>query len=406
MAFPATLEITGGRVPPVKSPGVSLVKGLRSRLCWHDRAGLGQGEPTSTGQRGPRDVPGRVFITQPIPEPGPSLVRAAAGEVVANAEDRVLSAAELRERVAGCEAVLCLLTDPMDASVLEAAAAGGCRVFANMAVGYNNIDVAAATRLGIVVTNTPGVLTEATADLTWALILAVARRVAEGDGEMRAGRFPGWGPLYMLGGDVTRPDARADRPGADRRGGRRAGRRVQDAACSITGRRPSPGLDGLGRGGSGSTTCCAGSDFVSLHVPLSAETRHMIDARALGLMKPTAYLINTSRGPVVDEPALVEALRAGRIAGAGLDVYEGEPKMAPGLADCPSAVLLPHLGSATHATRAAMSRIAGGKPGRGPPGAAARQPGQPRGLRGGGGIPGRGRGGSLEIARRIRPIMV
>ena len=298
---------------------------------------------------------GRVLITQPIPEPGPALVREAVGEVIANTDDRVLSHEELRERVVGCEAVLCLLTDRIDVAVLDAAK--GCRVFSNMAVGYNNIDVAAATERGILITNTPGVLTEATADLTWALILGVARRVAEGDGEMRAGRFPGWGPMYLLGGDVSGSTLGLIGPGriATAVAERARGFKMPLVYC---GRRTNPELEALGADKLTLEELLARSDFVSLHVPLSAETRHMIDARAFRLMKPTAYLINTSRGPVVDEGALVEALREGRIAGAGLDVYEDEPKMARGLAECPNSVLLPHLGSATRDTRAAMSRIA------------------------------------------------
>jgi glyoxylate reductase len=302
-------------------------------------------------------VPGRVFITQPIPEPGPSLLRTVAESVASNPDDRILSRDELSAAVAGFDAVLCLLNDAIDEAVLEAAAAGGVRVFANMAVGYNNIDVAAASRSGILVTNTPGVLTEATADLAWALILAVARRVVEGDHEMRAGRFPGWGPLYMLGGDVSGRTLGLIGPG-------RIATAVAERARGFRmpllyhGRRPSPPLEALGARAVGLDELLAESDFVSLHVPLGAETRHLIDARALALMKPSAYLINTARGPVVDESALVEALRARRIAGAGLDVYEDEPRMAAGLADCPNAVLLPHLGSATIATRAAMSRIA------------------------------------------------
>ncbi|SIO57793.1 glyoxylate reductase [Singulisphaera sp. GP187] len=301
-------------------------------------------------------MPGRAFITQPIPEPGPTLVRQAVDDLRSNSEDRVLSSAELSAAVAGCDAVLCLLTDKVDASVLEAAK--GCRIFANMAVGYNNVDVAAASRLGILVTNTPGVLTEATADLTWALILGVARRVVEGDAEMRAGRFPGWGPLYMLGGDVTGKTLGLIGPG---RIAVAVARRALGFAMPLLyhGRRPSPELDALGARHVALDALLAESDFVSLHVPLSAETRHLIDAKALGQMKPTAYLINTARGPVVDEAALVSALKSGRIAGAGLDVYEDEPRMAVGLADCQNALLLPHLGSATHATRAAMSRIAG-----------------------------------------------
>lgn len=300
-------------------------------------------------------MPGRVFITQPIPEPGPSLIRAAGLEVVANAEGRVLSPGELRVGVAGADAVLCLLTDRVDAEVLEAAKR--CRVVANMAVGFNNIDVAAATRLGILVTNTPGVLTEATADLTWALILAAARRVAEGDAETRAGRFTGWGPLYMLGGDVSGRTLGLVGPG---RIASAVARRALGFGMSLlyTGRGPSEAMDSLGASRIPLDGLLATADFVSLHVPLTDQTRHLIGARALGLMKPTAYLINTSRGPVVDESALVEALRSGRIAGAGLDVYESEPALAPGLAECRNAVLSPHLGSATVAARAAMSRIA------------------------------------------------
>ena len=300
-------------------------------------------------------MPGRVFISQPIPEPGPTLIREAAKTVTANTEDRVLSHEELVEAVKGCDAVLCLLTDRVDAAVLEAAK--GCRVFSNMAVGYNNVDVTAASRLGIAVTNTPEVLTEATADLTWALILGVARRVAEGDRVMRAEAFPGWGPMYMLGGDVTGRTLGLVGPG-------RIAAAVAERAKGFKmpllyhGRRPSADLDALGAKQVSMDDLLAESDFVSLHLPLSPETRHIIDAKALGKMKPTAYLINTARGPVIDEAALVVALKTGTIAGAGLDVYDEEPKMAAGLASCPNTVLLPHLGSATHATRAAMSRIA------------------------------------------------
>jgi glyoxylate reductase len=296
-----------------------------------------------------------VYITRPIPEPGPSLVREAADRVDMNPDDRPLTPEKLRAGVSGRDAVLCLLTDRIDASVMDAAP--GCKVFANMAVGYNNIDVAEATRRGILVTNTPGILTDATADLAWTLILAVARRAVEGDEEMRAGRFPGWGPLYMLGGDVTGATLGLVGPGriAVEVARRAIGFRMK---LIYHGRRPSPELDAFGARMCGLDELLSESDFVSLHVPLNEQTRHMIDDRALSIMKPTAYLINTARGPVVDEAALVRALKSGRIAGAGLDVYEEEPRMASGLADCRNAVLLPHLGSATHATRAAMSRMA------------------------------------------------
>jgi glyoxylate reductase len=278
-----------------------------------------------------------------------------AAELVANTEDRSLEIGELHGLVSDCDGVLCLLTDTIDAAVLDAAK--GCKIFANMAVGYNNIDVAAATARGIMVTNTPGVLTECTADLTWALILGVARRVAEGDVEMRAGRFPGWGPLYMLGGDVSGKTLGLIGPG---RIAAAVARRAKgfDMRILYSGRRPNSALDELGAEAVSFDDLLAESDFVSLHVPLTVDTKHMIDAKALAKMKSSAYLINTARGPVVDEKALVKVLRAGGIAGAGLDVYEDEPAMAEGLAECQNALLLPHLGSATSGTRAAMSRIA------------------------------------------------
>jgi glyoxylate reductase len=227
-----------------------------------------------------------------------------------------------------------------------------------MAVGFNNVDVEAASRRGILITNTPGVLTDATADLTWALLLGIARRVAEGDAEMRAGRYKAWGPFYMLGGDVTGATLGLIGPG---RIACAVAARAQGFRMRILyhGRRPSQEIEALGGRGVTSDELLAESDFVSVHVPLTAETHHLINAQALAKMKTTAYLINTSRGPVVDEQALVQTLKAGKIAGAALDVYEREPAMAEGLADCPNALLLPHLGSATHATRAAMSRIAG-----------------------------------------------
>ncbi len=297
----------------------------------------------------------RVAITRLIPEPGPTMLAHQTVELVANSEDRSLDRAELRGLVGGCDAVLCLLTDSIDADILDAAA--DCKIFANMAVGYNNIDVAAATKRGIMVTNTPGVLTECTADLAMALILGVARRVAEGDVEMRAGRFPGWGPLYMLGGDVTGKTLGLVGPG---RIAAAVAKRAKgfDMPLLYHGRRPSPDMEALGAKAVDLDTLLRESDFVSLHVPLSKETHHLIDAAALAKMKPTSYLINTARGPVVDEKALVAVLKAGAIAGAGIDVYEDEPAMAPGLADCTNALLLPHLGSATLGTRSAMSRIA------------------------------------------------
>lgn len=300
-------------------------------------------------------MPRRVFITQPIPGPGPEMIRDAGATVEMCSQEQPLSAQALQDAVRDRDAVLCLLTDRIDAKVFDAAR--GCRLFANMAVGFNNIDVTEATRRGILVTNTPGILTESTADLTWALILGVARRVVEGDAEMRSGRYEGWAPEYMLGGDVTGATLGLIGPG---RIAAAVARRALGFEMKLLyhGRRPSAELDSLGARSCPMVDLLRESDFVSLHVPLSPETRHLIDASALARMKRTAYLINTSRGPVVDETALVQALRSGQIAGAGLDVYEDEPRMADGLASCRNTLLLPHLGSATIATRAAMSRIA------------------------------------------------
>lgn len=297
----------------------------------------------------------RVLITRPIPEPGASLIERVAEVAMCVREDRSPTRAELIAAIADADILLCLLTETIDAEIL--AAAPKCKLVANMAVGYNNIDVAEATRRGMIVTNTPGVLTEATADLTWALILASARRVVEGDEEMRAGRFHGWGPFYMLGVDVFGKTLGLVGPG---RIAQATARRAVGFRMNLLyhGRKNSPEIEELGAKHVELDELLRESDFVSLHTPLTAETRHLINRRALELMKPTAYLINTARGPVVDEKALVEALKNGTIARAGLDVYEDEPRIAEGLAACPNATLLPHLGSATAETRSAMARIA------------------------------------------------
>ena len=246
---------------------------------------------------------------------------------------------------AGAQALLCLLTDRIDAAFLERA--GALRIVANMAVGTDNIDLAAARRLGIAVSNTPDVLTDATADLAFALLLAAARRLAWADRLVRGGGFTGWRPDLGIGLDVTGRTLGV--VGAGRIGravaARAAGFRMEVLFHSRSGGTP---LDEL----------LARSDFVSLHVPLAPETRHLIGAAELARMKPTAVLVNTARGPIVDEAALVRALQNGVIAAAGLDVFEREPALAAGLVDLPNVVLAPHLGSATIATRARMAEIA------------------------------------------------
>jgi len=297
-----------------------------------------------------------VYVTRELPRPAIDLLVEACRSVEVNPEDRVLTRAELLAAVRGRDAVLCLLTDTVDAPVLDAAR--GCKIFANYAVGFNNIDVPAATARRIAVTNTPGVLTDATADLTWALLFAVARRIVEGDRYTRAGRFKGWSPMLFLGGDIS--GRTLGIVGAGRIGTAVALRsrgfrmrvlyfdKAQNEALEQAVGAERADLDTLLRE----------SDFVSLHVSLDASTRHLIGARELALMKPTAYLINTSRGPVVDEAALVEALRERRIAGAGLDVFENEPELAPGLAELDNVVIPPHLGSATIGTRTRMALLA------------------------------------------------
>ncbi len=297
-----------------------------------------------------------VYITRRIPDAGLDLLRRECAVVDVSPHDRVLTREELLAGVRGRDGVLCILTDTIDDEVL-AAAGPRCRVFANYAVGYNNIDIAAATRRRILVTNTPGVLTETTADLAWAALFAVARRIAEGDRLVRAGRWAGWGPMQLLGHDVH--GATLGIVGGGRIGAavaaRSVGFRMRVLYADAVDK---PELARLGACRVPLDALLRESDFVSIHVPLDDSTRHLIGPRELSLMKPTAYLINTARGPIVDEAALVTMLRERRIAGAALDVYENEPHLTPGLADLDNVVCIPHLGSATQATRSRMAVMA------------------------------------------------
>jgi len=297
----------------------------------------------------------RVYVTRPLPAPGTSPLTEAGLVVDQQAEDRPATRDELLAHVAEADALLCMLTERIDAQAL--AAAPHLRVVANLAVGYDNVDVAAATAAGVVVTNTPDVLTEATADLTWALILAAARRAGEAERMVRDGRWAGWGPTQLLGQPVwgrTLGIVGLGKIGAAvARRGRGFGmdvvyhnrQRAPDAEADL-GARHLP-LDEL----------FATADVISLHAPLNDQSRHLIDAAALARMKPTAVLVNTARGALVDEAALVDALASGSIAAAGLDVYEREPELAPGLRDLEQVVLLPHIGSATTQARGAMAEL-------------------------------------------------
>jgi glyoxylate reductase len=255
------------------------------------------------------------------------------------------------------DGLLCLLTDKVDSELL--AAAPKLKAVSTFSVGYDHIDVPACKARGVAVTNTPGVLTESTADFTWALLMAAARRVVEGDAYMRGGKYKGWDPLMLLGTDVAGKTlgiigfGRIGQAVAKRAGGFSMKILYYDT------RRAAPSLEAeLNAAFVPLDELLRESDFVSVHTVLDEGTRHLIDDRAFGLMKKSAYLINAARGPIIDEKALVRALKSDKIRGAALDVYEWEPKMAPGLASCKNAVLAPHLASATLETRVKMGQMA------------------------------------------------
>jgi glyoxylate reductase len=316
-------------------------------------------QPISRQVAAPAAKP-RLLLTRRIPEPGSTLIRGAFS-VTGGEEDRPLERDALLQSVPGVDAILCLLTEIIDAEVMDAAGPR-LRVISNMAVGVDNIDVAAATARGILVTNTPGVLTDATADLAWALILSTVRRVVEGDRMVREGRFQLWSPFMLLGRSVA--GATLGVVGMGRIGQAVAKRAAGWDMNVIYTRRSGPLARGRIPPGADwgfradLDDLLGEADIVTLHVPLLPDTRHLIGARELHLMRPGTYLVNTARGPVVDESALVEALKSGHLGGAGLDVYEREPEPAAGLTDLPNVTLLPHLGSATVETRGRMAELA------------------------------------------------
>ena len=291
-----------------------------------------------------------VLVTAPLPESALSLLGSIDVRSIAGTKDR----AAFLEAARGASALMTMVTDRVSGDVLDAAGPG-LKVVANVAVGYDNLDVPGLKARGIVATNTPDVLTGAVAEFTWGMIFAITRRMGEAERLVRAGGWTGWGFDFLPGAELAGKQlgiVGAGRIGRDvaRRaaafdmrvvfGGRQAGGEVD--GCPVR------TIDDVLRT----------SDVVSLHVPLRDETRHLIDAEAIALMKPTAYLINTARGPVVDEAALAEALESGRIAGAALDVFEREPVVHPKLLTLENVVLLPHLGSATVETRTAMAELA------------------------------------------------
>ena len=273
--------------------------------------------------------------------------------IVSNDQYRPWDYEAIKKEARDATALMCMLTDKVDRELMDACPE--LKIIAIMAVGYDNVDVAYAAQKGILVTHTPGVLTNATADTAFALILGLMRRVVEGDAMIRADKFPVWSPFNFLGSEVSGKTIGIVGFG---RIGQAVARRALGFGMQVLyhANRQTPERDALGAY-SDLTALLWQSDVVSLHVPLTQETRHMIGAEELALMKDTAFLINTARGPVVDEEALYNALVSKTIAGAGLDVYEHEPQLYPGLKDLPNTVLLPHVGSATMETRIKMAEM-------------------------------------------------
>ncbi len=299
-----------------------------------------------------------IYITRMIPDGGLSLLREKGFDLDISEEHRPLAKQELISalRAKPYDGVLCLLTDTIDREVFDAVPSA--RIFANYAVGFNNIDVPEAKKRGIVVTNTPDVLTNAVAEHAFALIFTLAHRIVEADSFTRAGKYQGWDPDLFVGVELKGKTLGI-------LGAGRIGARVIEQARAFGMEvlyydvKPNGALEG-----NPGVTFCANpeevlrnADVVSIHVPLLPTTEHLLNKERLGMMKQTAYLINTSRGSVVDETALVQALKTGVIRGAGLDVFEHEPSLTPGLAELPNVVITPHIASATAEARSAMSRV-------------------------------------------------
>ena len=297
-----------------------------------------------------------ILISRLLPEEALALARSRAAVDVHEA-DKPLERSELVARLRGRQGLVCLITDTIDVQLLDACP--GLKVVSNVAVGFNNIDVAAATQRGVVVTNTPDVLTETTADFAWTLLMATARRVVEADRYVREGKFTQWEFMLLLGGDIHGKTlgivgfGRIGRAMARRALGFNMRVLYQDAVAADAATEKELRATRVD-----TATLLRESDFVTLHTPLLPETQHLINAQSLRTMKKTAYLVNASRGPVVDEAALAHALKEGRIAGAGIDVFEREPEVHPALIGLPNVVLAPHIASASSDTRVKMAMLA------------------------------------------------
>ena len=300
----------------------------------------------------------KVLVTRPIPEPAIARLLAEPGvETTVLEEDAAMDRAVLLDEAAGADAILALLTERMDAELFDLAP--NLRMVANMAVGFDNVDTGAAAARGIWVTNTPGVLDGATADLAMALLLAAARRLPEAERFLRAGRYRRWGPMLLTGQEVHGRTLGILGMGRIGEAVARRARLGFDMEILYWDERGRPDLEEeLGVRRSDLDALFGAADFVSIHLPLTADTAGLIDGARLARLKPSAVLVNTARGPIVDEAALADALRSGALWAAGLDVFEREPQVHPDLLELDNAVLLPHIASASIPTRLAMAQLA------------------------------------------------
>ncbi|HQK83660.1 MAG TPA: D-glycerate dehydrogenase [Atribacter sp.] len=299
----------------------------------------------------------RIFVTRRIPQEGLEILKRCC-QVEVSDYDGVIPRSLLLEKVKDTDGLLVLLTDMIDKKVIVAAGKK-LRVISNYAVGYNNIDVVEATKRGIMVTNTPGVLTETTADLAWALLMCIGRRIVEGDKLVRAGKFRGWEPMLLLGTDIHESTLGLIGFG---RIGQAMARRAKGFNLKVIyyDREPVPPIieKELGASYVSFDELLRKSDFISVHVPLTEETFHLIGQEEFSMMKKESYLINTARGPIIDEKALVKALKGGVIRGAALDVFENEPAIEQELMNLNNVVIVPHIGSASYRTRTKMAIMA------------------------------------------------
>ena len=297
----------------------------------------------------------RIFITRQIPQPAIERLKQVFTDVAFFATDRNMTTAELISSMQNCDVLLCMLNNVIDKTVIDANP--NLKGICNYAVGYNNIDIPYAVSKGIIVCNTPDVLTETTADLAWALIMAASRRIVEGDRFTRQGKFTSWEPMQLLGRDVYNKTLGVIGMG---RIGMAVAKRALGFGMKIIYYKTTGAISDLPFPAEFTDfdALLKESDIISIHVPLTNQTRHLISKREFNLLKHTAVLINTARGPIVDEKALVDALKEGRIFAAGLDVFENEPALEKGLADLPNVVIVPHIGSATIETRTAMALLA------------------------------------------------